>query len=424
MFKNFKIDNARRVEFEDKFIQIPKSKWAYLRNNIDTFHTTGGDGTPSEPIPIVNIAEYNKTVTGQNLFNKLLTDIVYSTHNLTQTANGIRLTATSQTSFLYANDNYKYFLIKGETYTFKCKWKNSAVRGGKTYFTINRSGESEYSFGDTYWSDTNEKTALRNFTPTESGYYRIIFYAYHHSNQGAMLENDYCDFWDIQLLKGEYTAETMPAYKAYHGKTYPYRLEDTNNVLHECGSLPDGTCDSVNWGTSELIKRAKTKILDGTEDNTYWIQSDQLNDYLRVYIGGFTEAVADASGSQGTLLCSHFSNGPARTTLDLFECVSIDEGALYFKIAKSRLTGYSSELESGAKAALLRTYLGEQYNAGTPVVVQYKLITPETYQLKQYGKTYGGVVWEYNEKPIQVEDSVCNVFSDKNVKMKFKAVSY
>jgi hypothetical protein len=377
------------------FISLPKDETdkppvnADINNNIDTFHSTGGEGTPDMPIDIVNIAEYNKMVTGQNLFDKLQTDIVYSTHSLMQTANGIRITATSQTNYLYANDNYKYFLIAGETYTFKCKWQNSAVRGGKTYFVINRSGKSDFVFGDTYWTNTNEKTTLRNITPTESGYYRIEFYAYNrHTTQDAMLENDYCDFWDIQLLKGEYTAETMPPYTPYTGNNYPYRLEDTDGNLHYGGDLPDGTADSVNWETGEFVEIKGVKVLDGVTET--WTLGDVET--------GYTTFTTPLETDSNSLRCSHFP-----TVLTDNNLISCDGTTLTLQINTTVLPTQTVQA--------LNIWLGLNN-----VTVQYKLETPVTYQIKQYGETYGGVVWNKNQKPKSIQYHT-NIFTDKNITM-------
>jgi len=63
-------------------------------------------------------------------------------------------------------------------------------------------------------------------------------------------------------------------------------------------------------------------------------------------------------------------------------------------------------------------------DTGQPIIFEYPLAEPQIIPIKQYGKTYDGQVWLYNQKPVQPEDDVANVFTDANGPMKFKAISY
>jgi hypothetical protein len=192
-------------------------------------------------------------------------------------------------------------------------------------------------------------------------------------------------------------------------------LEDVNGVLHYGGDLPDGTADTYNRETGELIKRTKSIVLDGTESGWGLYGPDVLDDYIRfvnnVVITDDEKKLGNESGLNGNALCSHFKNGIAWST-DTFDnlfSLSDTDTRIWFKIAKSELTGYSVELEGWQKVNLFKTWLGLNN-----VTVQYKLATPITYQIKQYGKTYGGVVWEYNQKPKSIQYHT-NIFTDKNI---------
>ncbi|MDD4156859.1 MAG: hypothetical protein PHY08_09835, partial [Candidatus Cloacimonetes bacterium] len=405
------INAVKESTFENSILDIPNTGEGFINSLETKFHTTGDEGTPDNSIPLVNVSEWNKTVCGRNLFDVgIESDYINS-----PTVDGDTVSGE------ISDGNAKYF-VKKTYYPNKQMYISSVFTVAEKRYLIRLYDRNKVNISDTVslsgWtyvayyngfvkdSDTTiDLTANANVAFIQIGF--VLKTNGTNVNQTGIIS-------DIMLTLGN----TATDYNAFNGNTYPYRLEDVNGVLHEAGDLSDGTCDSVNWETGELIKRTKSIVLDGTEDSLYWIEADQLNDYLRFRISGFTDAVTDSSGNNGTLLCSHFINGPATNTLDLFECVSIRyDWQLFFKIAKSRLTGYSAELGDGTKAALLRTYLGEQYNAGTPVVVQYKLITPETYQLKK-NFVEDGIT--YNKYPLPTLDGHTTIFTDKSITLMAK----
>jgi hypothetical protein len=220
------------------------------------------------------------------------------------------------------------------------------------------------------------------------------------------------DFKNIAIKYG-----TDDTYTPYTGNTYPYRLEDLDGTLHELCSLPDGTADSYDRDNGVLIKRTKSIVLDGSESGWELYFADELDDYIRfvnrTVITDSEKKLGNENGLNGNALCSHFKNGRAWDTGTFDNLFSFSNTAswIWFKIAKSELTGYSVGLTNAQKVDLFKTWLSQN-----PVTVLYKPATPQTYNIKQYGKTYDGVVWEYNQKPKSIQYHT-NIFTDVGAEM-------
>lgn len=400
MFKSFKVDNARRVEFEDKFIQIPKSKWAYLRNNIDTFHSTGGEGTPSEQIPIVNIAEWNNTVYGKNWFNKNDTDV----------ATGYYINAITAGAQIIGEPYYGGGAYAMTGWISVVPNKQITVSGG--FFGGVVAGLCFYDITKTVISGLRQFSGNYTFTTPANCYFI----------RGSInTETGSLDTAQLEL------GSAATADKAYSGSVYSYRLEDTDGNLHYGGDLPDGTADTYNRETGQFVEKVLKYTLNNTAEilgvyNVYSKPNSEVFYIRSTLFGSYSSPLITFAAVR----CTHFIYDPNIFDQDIQGCYanpSVNPPVIACRINDS-VTGIVKTDTEAEKLTKVRSWLTGQINASTPPVFLIGLTTPQTYTIKQYGETYGGVVWEYNEKPIQVEDSVCNVFSDKNVKMKFKAVSY
>jgi hypothetical protein len=412
MFKNFKVDNARRVEFTGNNIQIPKSKWAYLRNNIDTFHTTGGEGTPSEQIPIVNISEWNKTVCGINRWDsaKMFADLkaVHDTGFMYEIKDGRNCIKVVAPNFTARNIKFYYGFKENTQYSFRFDvfnyLVNPAVAG--IVFYVNYSDGSDVQLNSSLVNPETWKTITHTSTAGKTILNANIFYA---------TGSNY-SWFDLDSF-AIYEGVGLYDYTPYQGNTYPYRLEDTDGVLHYGGDLPDGTADSVNWETGEFTERVK-KV--SSADFTWRYQA--VNTERCMMVTTDVANIWDDLLYDYQILCSNYepANGTYNWQAGYILSKHDEIGHTIFIGETLANIGILDEDDEAMRTTKVRAYI-----TAHPFTMQYKYATPQTpIQIKQFGETYGGVVWEYNEKPIQVEDSVCNVFSDKNVKMKFKAVSY
>ena len=147
-------------------------------------------------------------------------------------------------SSIVANDDH---LVINGIYTNFCKY--------------NQDINTSYVFSKTFNNDVNTLT----------------FYLGSLDPDGA-----YIEFSDFQIVKGEYTTETMPPYTPYTGNTYQYKLEDVNGIVHNFRSLPDGTADTYNMETGEFVEKVWGIVFKGTENWLY--ENVSLVTVARFYI--------------------------------------------------------------------------------------------------------------------------------------------
>jgi hypothetical protein len=412
MFKSFKVDNARRVEFTGNNIQIPKSKWAYLRNNIDTFHSTGGEGTPSEPIPLVNVSEWNKTVCGINRWNsaKMFADLKAVDNNAfayetKDSRNCVKVTVPS----LAARSLKFYYGFKENTqYSFRFDVFNYLVQPSIAgiVFDINYSDGSLIQINSSLVNPETWKTITYTSTAGKTVLNINIMFA---------TGSNY-SWFDLDSF-AIYEGVGLYDYTPYQGKTYPYRLEDVNGILHYGGDLPDGTADSVNWETGEFTERVK-KV---SSANFIWrYQAISIERCMMVavdYTNNWDDLLYDYQ-----IRCSNYKSSMGTYNWQAGYILSKHDevGHTIFIGETLANIGILDEDDAATRTTKVRAYI-----AAHPFTMQYKYATPQTpIQIKQLGETYGGEVWNYNQKPIQPEANIANAFTDKNITMKFKAVSY
>jgi len=357
------------------FISLPKDGTdkppvnADINNNVDTLHSTGGEGTPDNSIPLVNVSSWNKTVCGKNLFNINTLTNKYNV-NTTITDNDITVTATSIGTFRRVQSTN--FTLPAGTYYLHRDFEIISGTGiGGTGRTI------LYEAGTTN-SIRNNNGSFTLLNTTE------VYLALYLNTASALVDLLSVRFYNIQIER----SSSYTGWKKYTGKSYPYRyrLEDTDGNLHYGGDLPDGTADTYNRETGEFVERKGVKVLGGVTET--WTLGDVETGYTT-----FTTPLETGSNS---LRCSHFP-----TVLTDNNLISCDGTTLTLQINTTVLPTQTVQA--------LNTWLGNN-----PVTVQYALAEPVTYTIKQYGETYGGVVWEYNEKPKSIQYHT-NIFTDKNI---------
>ena len=86
-------------------------------------------------------------------------------------------------------------------------------------------------------------------------------------------------------------------------------------------------------------------------------------------------------------------------------------GNLNLHMPKSLLIGWNDNLTVSQKLELFKTWL-----ASNNITMQYPLATPLTYQIKQYGETYNGVVWNKNEPPSSLQ-YYTNIYNTAGLEM-------
>lgn len=231
MFKNFKVDNAKREEFTGSLATIAKSKEAYLRGL-----KINGAAASSFNITVCgkNIFNYNTALhTGQFLDESITkTDGKYTAKGRNDGVNRSFISSSDGlirigTSSLGIPSSNGYYLPAG-TYTVNFKYKY-LLDGGKSTglgirVLLGGAGLGSFIFDtDSIFSTSlnTEYSFTRTFNLSQPTSVYLMVY----------LNACRIDFFDIQIVSGSYTAQTLPPYQPYNGQTYPYRLEDTNGTL-------------------------------------------------------------------------------------------------------------------------------------------------------------------------------------------------
>lgn len=137
----------------------------------------------------------------------------------------------------------------------------------------------------------------------------------------------------------------------------PVEVPDIAQQIGPLWSLPDGTKDTYDGETGELVRRVGKLILDGTEN---W----QFNGYF-FYIDPYPNAKNFSACN-----CTHFSPGNPN---------SMQNKEIAFNLVGQMIINYS-----GANGSIdtFKSWLATQATAGTPVTVLYELETPVTQQLE------------------------------------------
>lgn len=135
----------------------------------------------------------------------------------------------------------------------------------------------------------------------------------------------------------------------------------------------------------------KKLIITGEENIIYYDapSTEVANNLNTAY---FTVGISKkAQGNSNNIISNMFKNlytassiwGNASSTSErLKESIAVDT-SIRLRINKNRLQGYDNSQTSNEKVALLKTYLKSLYDAGTPVIVYYKLAEPINLELTE-----------------------------------------
>lgn len=123
------------------------------------------------------------------------------------------------------------------------------------------------------------------------------------------------------------------------------------------------TDDCIDFENEEEVHTWGKYVLTGDE---YW-KIGTVKEKTQVFL---FEAVARTNTLN--YICNCFASGTGGKDVEGMAFVRKD---MYLAINKSRLEGFSDDLTDTEKVALFKAYLKELYDAGTPVIVYYKLQT-------------------------------------------------
>jgi len=212
MFKNFKVDNARRVEFEGSDIQISGSKWAYLRN-LKVYGNSDG------------VSSFNLTSCGENLWDSkgMFDDLNVADDNAFtyETFDGKNCIKVQEPNSNAATLHFNYGFKENTQYRIKYDFYHNLISTSYSgiYFLIYYTDGTYRSLGWTITANTWLSIDYITTVDKTVDYIRITY--------SSALNYTYFDLDTFQITEG--TDDTT--YTAYNGTTYPYRIEDTNGNL-------------------------------------------------------------------------------------------------------------------------------------------------------------------------------------------------
>lgn len=122
-----------------------------------------------------------------------------------------------------------------------------------------------------------------------------------------------------------------------------------------------GQTTPVYLGQTQTVRKIWKRVLDGTENWRIWALPSSFS-VERYYISNIT------NGSQYVSICTHFPWSQSDSDWEHFRFGGTNFSELLIFISKA----------TAATAADFKTYLQQQYAAGTPVTVWYVLSAPET----------------------------------------------
>lgn len=306
-----------------------------------------------------NVTVCNKDRLDFNKWN----NITASHGTVEQVENGIKLTATANDC--YTNTfAYKFqgtlnrdkiecygFIAKPNTkYTFSCKVNNIAISKRISMFF----SDKDYNIISYVTSATSVLTAT---TPENCKYITI--------RVGVTNTGDSLTFTDLQVEEGDaadYTAHEEQTF------TMPIQAEMLEGDYLDL----DSEEEVHTWGKYVFTGDETISKSGITNNNSFWMNSNFLPNLLNAEILNYTAT----DNITPNILCTHLK------TLKPVLIVSYDNEGITICANDNNLTditirlgfGKSSEINTADKC---KAWLKQQYDAGTPVTVYYKLAEPK-----------------------------------------------
>ena len=406
-----------------EFISLPKDGTDYPPvnadiNNLITYgKTTGGNGTPDNPIPLVNVSELDITSCGKNLYN-INTPFDISQGGVISypsTVDGRTMSVYNNSSLNHRNGQ-KLNLPKNTTVYVRAFFTKVAEDNIDYYLGVRQRNESTgyYStqiaakqYQEVYgWDSFSFNTGDNT---DELG----LFFGY--SSSGLPNGTLGIKVSDITLY-----ADTSELYYDYNGITQNIQIKDNRGLgadsLHELCSVQDGTRDEADFDSGKIVKRVIKKIYDGTENFSRSLAVFDRGQYKTFYTN-----LSDipATNNVLSLYSSHFETGTAGTP-DSFTAAEKNcmftyvEGAVLRALCIKidyHLLGIADDDAWNALTDAQRNTAFKNWLASNNVTVEYKLATPQTYQIKPYSAEF-----PYSQKLKSIQYHT-NIFNDAGLEM-------
>ena len=295
----------------------------------------------------------------------------------------IKGTATAVVNFAIIRNTDKFHLPKGR-YTFSL---GTALTGGVT------ARVEAYSIESLSWVKTygNMPAATGEYTLDISGeYYTTMLVSI---PSGATV-----DFSIYPMIRHAFV--TDPTYAPYNA-----------DMFEQTGGMVYG--GKVDWNKGEMMAEWINLTFTGNEN--FQTMSDIYNGTGRTFLLLSAAGIATPTNIVGEVVCSHYPTRDYNTVNNTAGIICV---AAYYTSTHLALRVQFTSTDDW------KAFLKEQYNAGTPVQVSYKLAEPYTIQLTPaqmasfegmntvYTDANGGRV-EFGHDLIEVIDSTMEPVSPK-----------
>ncbi len=317
-----------------------------------------GIPSPDTPSPINSVSDFDLIISGKNLF---IDELMLDTNNYEY----VSPYHYYEISGLKANTNYTFGLRNDFNLDSidRPSVGNRAIRINNT--KTNPSGINVVNV-----TSTGAVSTPRTIKSNEEGILYLVVY------QPQIL-----DFLSHGLQLEEGTSQTI--YEPFKGNiiNFPYTLR----------SLPDGTKDYIEIDNvnkkAKLYQNIGYKVFDGTED---WIKYSTDSKY---YISNELMGAMYKTGM--SCFCTHYVGKISGSGS------SYDSGSAWLQSTSSYPRFYIAD-NNYTTVSSFKTFLNNQYNSGTPIIVQYKLETPIIEELVyQQIKTYYPYTQIYTNSTVQ-----------------------
>ena len=365
-----------------ELISLPKDGTDYPPvnadiNNLITYgKTTGGEGTPDNPIPLINVSEFDITSCGENLFDWQASTEIVRNHSFFEKVNGKYTFKGERTgaSDMPAASNgtlalsiNKLLPLGQYYYRYKYKIIEKGVNDLRITNYINHSGSLVVTQNQTAIDVNEERVFSGTFTKTAWPDVRFLFYVNTHK----------VEIYDIEIGFGS----TIPeSYTPYRGSTTTIALKDTEGNPHSPKSLPDGTRDEVNLDGGESVERVKRLVITSGTSPLSWNYFSDSETICRAIARDETNKWGITTGATNNAKCSI---AKVETAFYIPNSAIIDKRAndtqLNLVFLKSDIINAGYLLDATGIRAYIDKIISDK--GGQPIIFDYPLAEPKPWTL-------------------------------------------
>lgn len=213
--------------------------------------------------------------------------------------------------------------------------------------------------------------------------------------------NMFLDTYEINLVEGSYTANTMPAYSPYH-KTSHSILQAVRK-LDGYGDGIDDVCNYVDWENKKYHKRIGRYVVTGDEQfysqQTY-VRDNSSDAYTSMDIG--QKQSTDAKLISNKLLYSKWCWSEDLT----YDAMCLNSTQIHIRILNSSL-GITNEASAIEVQNAVKKYCKNLYESGDPIIIYYELAEEEITDISD-------IIDDTFQEPLEVESGGTLMFRNTN----------